>query len=205
MKLTGLTRIFVAAGSAIALLSMFQNCSQVNFASISSKSLVQGGVTGTGTSPGSPGSTPIVAPPSDQGICVLTCIGEQESDDQDELHILSNSSSLSGNKMCANKPPVSASVCNSEDDEDGSGSPVKPVIQSVSSDDSHPKTACMSKTACQMIGAHLQKGKMVLMKVASNKVSSLRGSRFEAVHEASDCEDHMSDDDIKAQIEVDGK
>ena len=56
-----------------------------------------------------------------------------------------------------------------------------------------------------MIGANLLKGKMVLMKVASNRVSSLKGTRLQAVSAKSECEDELSDKEVKAQLEVNSK
>ncbi len=185
-KLPVMSRMIIAAGLAIGLMSLFQNCSKVNF-SADSKSLVQGAITPS-TASTSPGTDPSpVATSPDVGVCVLTC-----ASDSSTVHEFSEGESC--------KDPVKAKpVC--ELDEDGSGSTVTSVVQTISNVDSTPKTVCVSKQSCQLIGAKLASGKLVLMKTTNNKVSTLKGTSFEPAKSDDDCQDSLTDEEVTNQFE----
>lgn len=199
MRHSGMYRIVLAAGIAFGLASLFQNCSQVNFGVSDTKNLVQGGVTSSNV-PTTTTTAPTSSPDADQGICVLTCTNTPTDSSANEEHEFAN---IDTGVMCSTNPkPKSPVNCSAEDE--GNGSSLKPVVQSVSGSDSHPRTACMPKSACDQIGANLASGKLVLMKVESNMVSTLRGARFEQVSDPSECEDSLTDNDVKVQVEPEG-
>lgn len=188
-KLTVLARMIFAVGLAVALLSLFQNCSKINFAG-DSKILVQGVVTPTSSIAGiSTNSASPKTPGSDQGICVLTCALAADNND---VHEFSQAASCKD-------PAKPAPVCEAEDD--GLGMPLTSIVQTVSNADSHPKTVCVSKVACLMIGASLAAGKLILNKVTNNQVSTLKGTTFQTVESADDCQDTLTDEEVKNQFE----
>ncbi len=193
MKRSGMYRIVAATGISLGLAAFFQNCSQVNFGTGDSKALVQGSVAVPDINTSTTTSTDTTSPTT-QGICLLTCTNSTETNVSDEHEF----NSLANNAMCATNPkPKSPVSCTSEDE--GEESSLKPAVQSVSSSDTRPKTTCMTKSACDQIGANLASGKLVLMKVESNKVSTLRGTQFEPV-DPSECEDSTTEADVKTQI-----
>jgi hypothetical protein len=56
------------------------------------------------------------------------------------------------------------------------------------------KKVCMSKPACEVLGAAVQSGSLKLS-ILDNTVHRVQSTRFQEAHD-SDCEEHMSDDDV---------
>jgi len=173
MSLKEMYRIFVATGLALGLLSLFQNCSKMNF-NADNKALVQGAITTLPPSATSAGN---------QGVCELTC-GTQP---------------LIGQHDVCQSQPTEPSSC--EETDDGSGSTTTSIVQTVSNSNSTPQTTCMSSAACQLINKNLSEGKLILMRVINNQVSTHKGAVFHAVADPSDCQVTLSDDEIQNELD----
>lgn len=169
---------------------------------------MSGGTSSGGTTTGSGGTTVTTTTSGGTGVCVLTCKHHDDDEDDNDMDHdgkLSNSESAkvasSGiHGQCQGSDDQNqGDQCGDEDDSDTGHN--EQVVQHRDSDHDKPKTACMTKPACQTLDQALSQGRFKIINAATARVSVRNHAVFRERRD-DDCGSGMTDDDVQKAIEA---